>query len=91
MDKFENLNDVQYTGHCMPRVSKRKVSKKLAVELENQFVDLISLLKSPKYIRSFFQQFLTKEEKLMVIKRLMLHILPRTQCPDRKVVGAGFT
>lgn len=59
----------------MPRASKRKVEKDLNLELENQFAGLISELNNPKDIKGFFEHFLTREEKIMLMKRLMLHLM----------------
>lgn len=59
----------------MPRASKRKVEKELNLELELQFASLISELNYTKDIKEFFEHFLTREEKIMLMKRLMLHLM----------------
>lgn len=63
-----------YTG-CMPRASKRKLNKEINLELTENFSYLISSLQNQKEIEQFFKDFLTKEENLMLAKRLMLHLL----------------
>lgn len=59
----------------MPRVSRIPVNKSIKEELEEYFVSLISSLNNSNEIKQFFQDFLTKEEKLMLAKRLMLHLM----------------
>lgn len=59
----------------MPRASRKKLSKETDIELKENFSSLISSLRYSKDIEQFFQDFLTKEENLMLSKRLMLHIL----------------
>lgn len=63
-----------YTGY-MPRASKRKLNKEINLELTENFSYLISSLQNQKEIEQFFKDFLTKEENLMLAKRLMLHLL----------------
>lgn len=59
----------------MPRASRKKLSKETDIELKENFSSLISSLQYPIEIEQFFQDFLTKEENLMLSKRLMLHLL----------------
>nr|MBI5455427.1 hypothetical protein [Candidatus Levybacteria bacterium] len=59
----------------MPRASRKKLSKETDIELRENFSSLISSLKYSKDVDQFFQDFLTKEENLMLSKRLMLHLL----------------
>lgn len=59
----------------MPRASRRPIKKDVATELEEHFASLISSLQHAKDIEQFFQDFLTKEEKIMLTKRLMLHLM----------------
>lgn len=59
----------------MPRASKRSLNKEIKEELNLQFSKLISGLKKPRDIEQFFSDFLTREEQLMLTKRLMLRIL----------------
>lgn len=59
----------------MPRASKKVISDKTIKDLSTTLTTLISSLKTSDYISQFFDTFLTKEEKLMVSKRLMLYIL----------------
>jgi uncharacterized protein YerC len=60
----------------MPRSSKhKKVNKVIASELDGSFSHLITSLSSAELVSSFINSFLTKEEKEMLSKRVMLHIL----------------
>lgn len=59
----------------MPRVSKRPLNKEINIELKGNFSSLISSLQNPREIEKFLNDFLTKEENLMLAKRLMLHLL----------------
>ena len=59
----------------MPRVSRRDVSKTIHGELDDNFAFLISSLSESSEIKQFFQDFLTDEEKTMLTKRLMLHLM----------------
>lgn len=59
----------------MPRASRKPIRKDLSKDLQNSFVSLIASLKNPTDIKDFLQSFLTKEENIMLSKRLMLHVL----------------
>lgn len=59
----------------MPRASRKPIKKDVGIELEEHFASLISSLQNAKDIKQFFQDFLTKEEKTMLTKRLMLHLM----------------
>lgn len=59
----------------MGRVSKRFINKELHQELEDQLVFTISSLVNKDEINSFINEFLTKEEKIMLGKRLVLYML----------------
>lgn len=59
----------------MPRVSRVPINKNLSKELEDHFATLISSLLDSAEIEHFFQEFLTREEKIMLLKRLMLHLM----------------
>lgn len=59
----------------MPRVSKVKLRKIIDEEAKDNFSFLVSSLRNPSEIEHFFQEFLTQEEKLMLAKRLMLHLM----------------
>ena len=59
----------------MPRASKRPVNKNIQEELQDNFSFLISSLTSSSDIQHFFETFLTEEEKTMLTKRLMLHLM----------------
>lgn len=59
----------------MPRASRRPVNKGLGHDLEESFSDLISTLQKSSDIKQFLNDFLTREEKIMLFKRLMLHLM----------------
>lgn len=59
----------------MPRASRKPVKKSLNQELNQYFTSLISSLNRAEDIEQFFKDFLTIEEKTMLTKRLMLHLM----------------
>lgn len=59
----------------MGRVSKRGINRKLEEELEDQLSFTISSLTDKDEINTFLNEFLTKEEKIMLGKRLLLYML----------------
>lgn len=59
----------------MPRASRQPISKTLSKDLEESFSDLILSLSKSADIKLFLNDFLTKEEKTMLFKRLMLHLM----------------
>ena len=59
----------------MGRVSKRKINKDLERELEEQLSFIIVSLTEKDEVSIFLDEFLTKEEKLMLGKRLILYML----------------
>lgn len=59
----------------MPRVSQIPINKELKENLDDSFSDLISSLKDTSEIKAFFEDFLTKEERAMLSKRLLLHLM----------------
>ncbi len=59
----------------MPRASKRQVKSELLEEMRDNFAFLISSLSTSSDIQNFFTVFLTEEEKIMLTKRLMLHLM----------------
>ncbi len=59
----------------MPRVSRRPIRENIKEEIQDNFAYLISSLTSSKDIEQFFVDFLTHEEKVMLSKRLMLHLM----------------
>ncbi len=61
----------------MPRVSKRKPNKKAEEELVYNFIQIISKINNEKVARNFLNDLFTKEEKIMLSKRLMLFALLR--------------
>lgn len=69
----------------MPRASKRFINRQLDEDLEEYFSILISNLNNPKEIESFFNDFLTSEEKLMLTKRLMLHLMLENNYKDFEI------
>ena len=69
----------------MPRASRKLINKDLNDELNENFLILISSLRVSQEINYFFAGFLTKEEKKMIPKRLMLHLMLINNIPDSKI------
>ena len=59
----------------MPRVSKARLHNERLREIGEHFSYLISSLKNSAEIENFFGEFLTKEEKTMLTKRLVLFMM----------------
>lgn len=59
----------------MPRISRKKLSKNVYEEIEENFSFLISTLHGSAEIGDFFSDFFSAEEKTMLTKRLMLHLM----------------
>lgn len=59
----------------MGRVSRRSMNKGLQTELEEQLTFIISSLTNKDEVGLFLNEFLTKEEKIMLGKRLILYML----------------
>ena len=64
----------QYTGN-MPRVSKFYLRKNEKDMILNHLFFLISSLRQSKEIEQFIESFLTKEEQIMLAKRLVLFMM----------------
>ena len=63
----------------MPRASKNKVSKDIKREIEEALFWFLSKeLKNSKSARYFLEEFLTKEERMMLGKRLFVGYLVRS-------------
>lgn len=59
----------------MPRVSRSRLHEKRLKEIQDHFSYLISSLTNSNDIEDFFAEFLTKEEKVMLAKRLVLYMM----------------
>ncbi len=59
----------------MPRASRKPIKESLNQELDQYFTSLITTLNKKEEIEQFFKDFLTTEEKTMLTKRLMLHLM----------------
>jgi uncharacterized protein YerC len=59
----------------MTRVSRHKLKENQLQEITDHFIHLVSTLKNSKEIENFLSEFLTKEEKLMLAKRLVLQMM----------------
>lgn len=59
----------------MPRASRKPIRNTIAKEIDDNFAFLISSLRNSAEIQQFFTDFLTREEKIMLGKRLMLHLM----------------
>lgn len=69
----------------MPRVSKKVINRDIDYELGQNLSHLISSLGNPNEIDYFIEGFFTKEEKRMIPKRLMLHILIYNNISDSEI------
>lgn len=72
----------------MGRVSKRGVNKDLIEEVEEQLSFLISSLTNTGEINLFLSEFLTREEKLMLGKRLVLYMMLYKGMTDSQIQSA---
>jgi|SRR3989344_1427592 len=59
----------------MTRISRKQLNQKQLEKIKEHFSYLISYLNKKPEIESFFDEFLTKEEKIMLTKRLVLFIM----------------
>ena len=59
----------------MPRASRKPVKEDVDREIRESFSSLISTLSDSLEIQKFFNDFLTREEQIMLSKRLMLHLM----------------
>lgn len=59
----------------MPRISRSQLHEERLKEITQHFYYLITSLTEAKEIENFFTEFLTKEEKIMLSKRLVLFML----------------
>ena len=67
----------------MSRISKFHLSQNQLQEIKEHFAFLVSSLTNANEIENFFEEFLTKEEKIMLTKRLVLFMmLKRGFLPD---------
>lgn len=72
----------------MGRVSKRVLSKDFVKEIEEQLSFLISSLTDKDEINLFMSEFLSKEEKLMLGKRLILYMMLYKGMTDSQIHSA---
>lgn len=72
----------------MGRVSKKGVNKELIKEVEEQLSFLISSLTNTDEINLFLSEFLTREEKLMLGKRLVLYMMLYKGMTDSQIHSA---
>lgn len=59
----------------MGRVSKKVIDKKFLDQIEDQLFFLIESLNNRNGINEFMNEFLTREEKIMLGKRLILYMM----------------
>lgn len=65
----------------MPRASKFSLKHKQFEEMNSHLLYLISTLSNKNEIGNFLGSFLTKEEKIMLTKRLVLFMMLKKQYP----------
>ena len=71
----------------MPRASRKPVRKNVDDEIRENFSSLISSLSSSSDIQKFFIDFLTREEQIMLSKRLMLHLMLERGYKNNQIQG----
>ncbi len=59
----------------MPRISRSRLTPKQLQEISENFFYLLSYLRSNQSMETFLNDFLTKEEKVMLMKRLVLFMM----------------
>lgn len=69
----------------MPRASRKIINKELDEELNQSFSFLVSSLRDRNEVDDFLRDFLTKEEKKMIPKRFMLHLMLFNDIPDSEI------
>lgn len=72
----------------MPRVSKSRLDQKQLEEMNSHLFYLISSLNNSTEIESFLEGFLTKEEKIMLTKRLVLFMLLKKEYSPSSIQAA---
>ncbi|MEX2012898.1 MAG: hypothetical protein WD967_00670 [Candidatus Levyibacteriota bacterium] len=71
----------------MPRASKFQFREEEFKKLQEQFSYLVSFLNNPSEIENFFNEFLTREEKTMLTKRLILLVLIKRNYPTQAIIN----
>ncbi|RJP47583.1 MAG: hypothetical protein C4584_00325 [Armatimonadetes bacterium] len=72
----------------MPRASKVRLEEKELKNLTEHFCYLVSSLTNSTEAENFLHEFLTKEEKIMLTKRLVLFMMLKRNYPDPIIKGA---
>lgn len=72
----------------MPRVSKSRLEQKQLEEMNSHLFYLISSLNNSTEIENFLEGFLTKEEKIMLTKRLVLFMLLKKEYSPSSIQAA---
>lgn len=72
----------------MSRVSRSKLTDSTTREITEHFLSLIASLNNQREIENFFEDFLTKEEKTMLAKRLVLFMMLQKGYSPPTIQGA---
>lgn len=72
----------------MSRISRSHLHQKALAEITEHFSYLISSLTKADEIENFFIEFLTKEEKIMLAKRLVLFMMLKRNYPPSTIQSA---
>lgn len=65
----------------MPHVSSKRVKKDIFKRMTNEFVNMLSDLKSKEEIREFIKELLTPTERIMLAKRLAIIMMLKKGYP----------
>ena len=72
----------------MTRVSRHKLHHDTSAGITDHFLYLITSLTNQKESENFFESFLTKEEKIMLAKRLVLFMMLKKDYPPNVIQSA---
>ncbi len=72
----------------MGRVSRKIINRDLQSELEEQLSFIVSSLSNKEEIEKFLTEFLTREEKVMLGKRLLLYMMLYKDFPTSKIYSS---
>lgn len=69
----------------MPRASKFRVEEKQLENINSHLLFLLTSLDKESETKNFLEEFLTKEEKIMLAKRLVLYMMLKRNYPPHVI------